>query len=71
MAEHLNVGKRAGAGNINISHPALKSKVPFWVKRIMNLSGEQMFKSWSNKLVRRRFNELFRGGFSAGVNWHS
>lgn len=71
MAAHLSAGKRAGAGKINISHLVLKSEVPFWFKRIMNLSDEQMFKSWSNTPVRQRFNELFRDGFSAGVNWHS
>lgn len=51
-----------------MSHPVLKSKVPFCIKRITNLSGEQIFKSWSSTL-RQRFNELFRGGFSACVNW--
>lgn len=70
-AVYLNVGKRASAGNINASHPVLKSAVPFWIKRTMNLSDEQMFKSWSNTPARRQYNELFRGGFSAGVNWHS
>lgn len=53
------------AGTINISHPVLK-KVLSRIRRIMNLSDEQTFKSWSTVLVRQRFNELFRGG----VNWH-
>lgn len=63
----LNVGRRAGEGNINISHPVLKSEVPSWIKRMMNLSDEQMFESWSR--WGQRFTELFRGGFSAAVNW--
>lgn len=58
MVVHLNARKRAGGGNINISYPVLKSEAPFWIKKKINLSDEQMFKCWSYTVVRRRFNEL-------------
>lgn len=66
-----DVGKRPSEGNTNTTHMGLKSQVPFCMKKIVNLSHQQMFKFQSKAVMRQSLMNSLGMFFSAGVNWYS